>query len=158
MGKEMQPVLGVTNHYGAREIGGTVGAQPTAGPKRIITFDLDVESMADDLFPEVVIPANSKILDVYVFVDEAFTITTGSTAGYIGAEGDEDTNGIQLDDTLLEAEGVTKLATGKLLGTFNDATSYISTATTLGFDIGTLDPAGTAGKARVVISYLQAVV
>lgn len=155
MAKEKKTGLGVTNFYGVRETGGTVGKQPSAGPYVELTFDLDVTGMATDLYAPVVIPAGSKIVEVYVETVEAFTITTAAAKCYIGTEGAESTNGIQIDDTVLEAVGVVKLATGKLLGKWNDASSYIDTSVTVGYANSTLDPSGTAGKARVIVRYLK---
>lgn len=158
MSKLSQPLRLVNNVYGTRETGGAVGRIANVSTEVEYTFDLTVEAMTSDLFEPMVIPADSKVKEVYVYVDEAFVITTGTTKGYIGEAGNEDTNGIQLDDTVLETAGIYKLATGKLLGTFNDASSYISANTELGFDIGTLDPSGTSGKARVVIKCLRTAV
>lgn len=143
----------VHNHYGAFSGGKTVGVIKTEGAINEMTIDLDGTMVGNEAFPLLapVLPAYSKVVAVYVEVEEAFVLGTGSQIS-IGTEGSETTNGFDISEAQGEALGVYDV-TGTLAGTW---AASLTAATTVGIDINAGTPTVTsAGKARIVIQYVK---
>ncbi len=147
---------GVHNHYGPREVGKGVGVTKTSGFMNELTLDIDGDMVGAEEFALLapVIPAGSRIEDVFVEVSEAFVL--GGTAPIIevGTEGSEATNGFSTTEAQAEAVGTYDL-TSALSGTWASATG-LAADTTLGIALaGTTPTVTSAGKMRVVIRYVK---
>ncbi len=143
----------VHNHYGPFNTGKTVGVIKTEGAINEMTIDIDGTMVGNKAFPLLapVIPAYSKVVAVYVEVEEAFVMGSGSQIS-IGTEGSESTNGFDISEAQAEALGVYNV-TGTLAGTW---AASLTAATTVGIDINSGTPTVTsAGKARIVIQYVK---
>ena len=96
----------------------------------------------------IVIPANSQIVDIKIFVTEAFDAGTTNTMD-IGIVGNSD---LYVDDAAVGTAGDAALGVTALTQNWSDigtsdvklAAKYIQTGT-----------AATAGAARIVVSYVQ---
>lgn len=146
----------VNNHYGPRSTGKTQGSQRVSGLVRELTFDVDASMVSAEAFPLIapVIPGGSRIEDVFVEVTEVFALGGTSPVIEIGTEGSEATNGFTITEAQAEAAGVYDL-TAALAGTWAAATG-LAADTTIGIDLaGTSPTVTTAGKAVVVIRYVE---
>lgn len=146
----------VNNHYGQRDTGKTQGVTRTAGFVRELVIDLDGEMVGNEAFPLIApsLPAGVRIEDVFLEVTEAFVLGGTSPVIEVGTETSEATNGVTISETIAEATGVYDL-TSTLSGTWA-ATTGLAAATTLGIDLAGTTPTVTdAGKARLVIRYIE---
>ena len=148
-------VLGtVSNHYGRRDTGGTVGTLKTEGAKKELVIDLTGESLNQSAGPVLVsptIPKGAKITSVYLEVSEEFALGGTTPAVEVGTQGSEATNGVTLNEAQLEAVG-TYDVTSALSGTW----ASIFTADTL-VDVALSGTSPTVDKGkgvgRVLINY-----
>lgn len=143
----------VHNHYGPFSGGKTVGVIKTEGALNEMTIDLDGTMVGNEAFPLIapVLPAYSKVVAVYVEIEEAFVMGASSQIS-IGTEGSESTNGFDISEAQAEALGVYNV-TATLAGTW---AASLTAATTIGIDINAGTPTVTsAGKARIVIQYVK---
>lgn len=150
--------LQVSNHYGPRDTGKTTGLTNSDGFMREISIDLDPEVLVAGEFPLTVVPvlpAGSRIEDVYLEVEEAFVLGGTTPAVEIGTEGSEATDGVTLAEASLEAVG-TYDVTGDLSGTWAAAGGFTAnTSVGVAFS-GTTPTVTDVGKARVVVRYFHA--
>lgn len=147
---------GVHNHYGAREVGKGVGVTKTSGFMNELTLDIDADIVEAEEFALLspVIPAGSRIEDVFVEVEEAFVLGGTTPAIEVGTATSEATNGVTIGETEAEATGVYDL-TSELSGTWAGSTG-LAADTTVGIAFSGTSPTVTdAGKMRVVIRYVQ---
>lgn len=145
----------VNNHYGPRNTGKTVGVSRTAGFVNELTMDIDGTMVGNAAFPLLApsIPAGSIIEDVYLVVEEAFVLGGTTPAIEVGTEGTEATNGFTITEAQAEATG-TYDVTSALSGTW---AAGLAAATTVGLALsGTTPTVTSAGKARVVVRYVDA--
>ena len=147
---------GVHNHYGARDVGKVAGTFKTEGAMNELIIDLDGEMVGAEGFALLapVIPAGSRIEDVYLEVSEAFVLGGTSPLIEVGTEGSEATNGFSTTEAQAEAVGTYDL-TSALSGTWASTTG-LAANTTVGIALAGTSPTVTdAGKARVVIRYVK---
>ena len=158
MGYESNTGLGVLNHYGPREPNGKYGAasKGTGIVKRAqweFSYDDLPDAATDGL--GFVIPAGASIVSATMYIDQAWTSTSGTTDLVVGlqeADGTEiDNNGLfdgtDATQTAIGTEGNVVTGVGALVGA------------SIGAANGELVVAGsdtdlTAGKARVVVEYV----
>ena len=147
----------VSNQYGPRDDGGTVGNIKTEGSKNELSFDLTGEainrkngSAADAFLVAPILPKGAKVTSVYLEVTEAFSATGTTPAVEIGTDGSEATNGFTTSEAQLEAVGVYDL-TSALSGTW---AAILAADTTVGVALSGTTPVFTdVGKGRYVIAY-----
>jgi len=147
----------VSNHYGPRDTGKTVGLTYSDGFIRELSIDIDGPTVTAAEFALTVapiLPAGTRIADVFLHVTEAFVASGTTPAIEIGTEGSEVTNGFTITEAQAEGVGIYNL-TSALSGTWGAATG-LAAATTVGIALSGTSPAVTsAGKARVVIRYVN---
>ncbi len=129
--------------------GTTVGTD-VANVGFVVTSQTDTIAFGDtsDKSLSIVIPANSQIVDIKVFVTTAFDAGTTNTLD-IGIVGDSD---LYVDNAAVGTAGDAALGVTALVNEWSDigttdvklAAKYIQTGT-----------AATAGAARIVVSYVQ---
>lgn len=144
----------VHNHYGARDVGKTVGTVQTEGSVYELSLNIDGEMVGDAAYPLIAptLPAGAVIKEVYAEVDEAFVLGGTSPVINIGTEGSEATNGVDLSEARAEAVGTYDL-TSTLAGTW---AAPLAAATTVGLALAGTSPTVTdAGSVRVVIRYAR---
>ena len=147
----------VSQHYGARDTGKTVGVTNSDGFVREMVIDLDGDVVGNEAYPLQApkLPANVRIEDVFLEVSEAFVLG-GTTPGVeVGTATSEATNGVSITEAQLEAVGVYDL-TGALSGTWAAAGGLVA-ETLVGLALSGTSPTSTsAGKARLVVRYFRA--
>lgn len=142
-------VQDVSNQYGPREVGGTVGIVKTEGSKNEASFTFGgTEVLGGDwvLETDFKLPAGAIVKNVYVEVQEA--LSTGGDV-LIGTDGSEAANGFVIPTVSIEAVG-TYDVTSSLIGTW--------TAPLAAETVVSLAAVGTAvegGKAKVIVEYVS---
>ena len=155
----MAPIRGVANHYGTRTTRNKYGGQESTKMGVVksaewnFTFD-DLPAALNSNLPQV-IPANASIVSATLYIDEAFTSTSGTTDLTVGLE--------QKDGTDIDVDGlVTALeATDTAIGTAGNVVKGEGAlvGTSIGANPGQLivDKSVddlTAGKARCVVEFV----
>lgn len=144
----------VSNHYGPRNVGGTIGVDKVEGMREELVFDLTGEFFAakpDGLIP-FVLPAGAVIKAAYIDVEDVFAISGTNPTILIGTNGSEVTNGFVISEAILEATGSANL-TSTLAGTW-DSEAPLAANTQVGIALGGTSPVLTsAGKARVTVVF-----
>jgi hypothetical protein len=154
MSKENTAGLGVNSRYGPLTTpDGAGGVIKTEGAVNELTLDFTGETINDDSEQNPVIPAGSLIIAAYAEISEAFVLGGTTPTIDIGTKGSEGTNGIDIADAG-EADTV---GTYDILGTPSGTwAASLAANTTVGIALGGTSPTVTsAGKARVVVQYLQ---
>lgn len=141
----------VHNNFGPRDAGETVGVNKVEGMKEELVIDLTSELINDGQLIPFVLPAGAVIKDVYMDVEEVFTLTGTTPAVEIGTDGSEATNGFTITEAQLEATGSVNL-TSALSGTW-DAEVPLAANTTVGIVLSGTSPVAEGGKARVTILF-----
>lgn len=153
MGFESNTGLGVNNHYGPRELGGSAGVVGTQGREVELSIDLN-EPVVSNGGPELVdftIPAGALIEKVYLEVTEAFDLGGTTPAIEVGTDTSEETNGVTITEAQAEATGYTDI-TAALAGTW---ASPLAADTVVGVALSGTTPTIVAdtGAAKVLIKY-----
>lgn len=147
----------VHNQFGPRDVGGTVGVLKVEGMEEELVIDFDADYFASNFIGarKYVLPGGAVIKNVYVDVEDAFTLTGTTPALRIGTEGSEATNGVTVSEAQLESTGSYNV-TSTLAGTW-DNEAPLAANTTIGFALsGTTPVMGVAaGKARVTIQFYR---
>ena len=144
----------VNNHYGPRFTGKTQGNEKTLGGLKELVMDIDGAMLTAASFALLapLLPASVLITAVYAEVTEAFVLGGTTPTIDIGTEGSEGTNQVFLSEAQAEAVGVYDI-TGTLGGTW---AAGLTAATTVGLAMGGTTPTSTtAGKARVVVKFVE---
>lgn len=142
--------LGVYNHYGPRDVEKNVGVIKTAGRSYEYSISIDPEVISNGgPYPSTIkIPASSVIEDVYVVVEEAFTLGGTTPTINVGTDSSEGTNGLVISKARAEVAG-TYDVTSTLRGTW---AAPLAADTTVGVALGGTTPTITeVGKLRVII-------
>lgn len=116
----------------------------------VVMSQTDIVTFADttDKSLSIVVPANSQLVDIKIFVTTAFNAATTNTLD-IGIVGNSD---LYVDDAAVGTAGDAALGATALVTNWSDigvtdvklAAKYIQTGT-----------AASAGAARIVVSYVQ---
>jgi len=157
MGFKNQAGLGVSNYYGARNTGGSVGVEDADGSTLTLSVQLTGQSINDGYLPPVVLPKGALLRRAVLRVDEAFVIGGTTPTVSIGANGSVGTNYIVLTEAELENIG-TKVPASTGAGTWSAASATGTTAAAkvalaLGGTSPTVD--ATVGKAVLVIEFIN---
>ena len=152
MGYEANTGLGVNNHYGARNTGNGIGTIKTEGAYNELAVFVTGEMLNNSFRPEVILPKGALVMEAFIDVSEAFSFGGTSPTIEVGTSGSEATNGVTTTKTQAEAIG-TKDITSAIAGTWG---SGLTAATAVGVAMGGTSPTATsAGKARVVVRYIN---
>jgi len=125
---EMAPIRGVANHYGTRTTRNKYGGQESTKMGVVksaewhFTYD-DLPAALDSNLPQV-IPANASIVSATLYIDEAFTSTSGTTDLTVGLEQKDGTDidvdglitAVNAESALIDANGDVVNGTGALVG------------------------------------------
>ena len=157
MGRTTQAIRNVTNHFGARETGGSIGRQPTYGVENELTLDISVETFrwgTNTFNPgPFVLPAGSKVLGVKFFVDT--NIVFSNPAANFVIKGGADT--ITVPGSAF-VKGWYAVADASLTGVFKSTSIGTLVDTPLTVDTGGLLPTSVDPRVRFVIEYLKTTV
>jgi len=153
MSYESNTGIGVSNHYGARTIGGAIGTIKSEGAFSELSINITGEMLNSSFRPEVVLPAGSLPVEAFVDVSEAFILGGTSPAIVVGTSASEGTNGCEVDEATAEAVG-TEDITASLTGTW---AASLAADTVVGVALGGTSPTATAtaGRARLVVRYIN---
>lgn len=145
----------VSNYYGARETGGSVGVERSQDSLHRLSVALTGAMLNGSFVPPVVVPKGARFVSAVLRVDEAFDITGTTPTVQIGAAGSVATNGIVLTEAELEAIG-TKVPASTGAGTWSQSSATGTTAAAkVAFALGGTTPAVNAalGKATLILTF-----
>ena len=157
MGFEANTGLGgVSNFYGPRNTGGSVGSEATDNSIREYSIAFTGESLNSAFLPPVVLPRGAKFLRAVLRVDEAFALTGTNPTVIFGGTAPA-TNGIVLTKAELEAIG-SKAPASTGTGTWAVASATGTTAAeritkALGGTTPAVSP--TVGKATLTVEFIN---
>jgi hypothetical protein len=148
--------LNVSNFYGARETGGSVGLERSDDSVHQLSIAFTGASINSTFLPPVVVPKGTQFKRAILRVDEAFSITGTSPTVIFGGTA-PGTNGIVLTEAELEAIG-TKTPASTGTGTWAQSSSTGTTAAervtrTLGGTTPVVSP--TVGKATLILEFVN---
>ena len=146
--------IAVSNFYGARATGGSVGVETSDRSEHRLSVYITGDMLNGTFIPPVNIPKGARFLRAILRVDEAFDLGGTTPTVRIGAAGSVATNGFVLSEAELENVG-TKVATSTGAGTwsFNSATGTTADAK-VAFDMGGTSPtAARVGKATLILTF-----
>ena len=148
--------LNVSNFYGARETGGSVGVERSQDSIQQLSIAFTGASINSAFLPPVVIPRGAQFKRAILRVDEAFNLTGTSPPIIFGGTA-PGTNGIVLSEAELEAIG-TKTPASTGTGTWAQASATGTTAAervtrTLGGTTPVVSP--TVGKATLILEFVN---
>lgn len=155
MGYEANTGLGVSNQYGQRVTGNSVGVETTDDSVNQLSIAFTGKSLNETFVPPVKVPKGALFLRYRLRVDEAFAIS-GTTPTVIWGGTLPATNGVILTEAELESVG-TKTPASVGTGTWATTSSTGTTAAelvtkTLGGTLPVVD--ATVGKATLIAEYL----
>jgi hypothetical protein len=147
---------GVSNYYGPRDTGGSVGSEETDQSIRQYSIAFTGASLNSSFLPPVVLPRGAKQLRATLRVDEAFALTGTNPTVIFGGTAPA-TNGIVLTQAELQAIG-TKTPASTGTGTWAVASATGTTAAeritrALGGTTPAVSP--TVGKATLTIEFIN---
>lgn len=150
--------IGVFNHYGPRDTGGTVGVETDKDGVHQLSIYFTGESVNGAFISPFVMPKGAKPLRYLLTVDEAFALSGTSPTVQFGSKGSVGTNGVTLTKTELESTGVTSVTT-QGNGTWATSGTGVSASAEIDQQLGgtlpVVDP--TVGKATLTVEYLYKV-
>jgi len=158
MGYESNTGLGVLNHYGPRETNGKYGAASKGtGIVKRAQWDFSYDDLPDAASDNLgfVIPAGASIVSATLYVDQAWTSTSGTTDLLVGLQ---QADGTEIDnDGLFDGTESTQTAIGTEGNVVTGAGALVGAS--VGANNGEVVVAGsvddlTAGKARLVVEYV----
>lgn len=148
--------LSVSNFYGARESGGSVGVERSQDSVHTLSIAFTGASINSTFLPPVVVPKGAQFKRAVLRVDEAFNITGTSPTVIFGGTV-PGTNGIVLTEAELEAVG-TKTPASTGTGTWAQSSATGTTAAervtrALGGTTPVVSP--TVGKATLILEFVN---
>lgn len=152
MAYEASTGLGVSNQYGQRFTGNSVGVHRTTDSVNVLIVEFTGRSLGETFMPKVYIPKGALFLRYRLRVDEAFSVSGGATLAIGGTT--PGTDGVVLTEAELEAIG-TKTPASAGAGTWvtTSATGTTSAQLVTKALTGTVSDA-TIGKATLFAEYL----
>lgn len=152
MAYENSAGLGVTNQYGVRNTGGSVGGERATGSFQTLCVNLTGEMLNSAYVAPAYMPKGAKVTRVLLDVDEAFVVSAAGTVAVGGTV--PGTNGVVLTEAQLEALG-SKDVSSVAAGTWATASATGTTAAQKLTTAITGTVAATSGKATLVIEYFH---
>lgn len=149
--------LGVFNHYGARNTGGSVGVEHSKDSVHQLSLAITGESLNSGFLPPVVVPKGAHFLRAILRVDEAFAVSGTSPTVRVGSAGSIATNGIVLTKAELEAIG-TKIPASAGAGTWSTTSATgLTAASKVAIDFGGTSPvvSSTVGKGTLTLEFIN---
>ena len=146
--------IAVSNFYGARATGGSVGVETSDRSEHRLSVYITGDMLNGTFIPPVNIPKGARFLRAILRVDEAFDLGGTTPTVRIGAAGSVATNGIVLTEAEMENVG-TKVpaSTGAGTWSFTSATGTTADAK-VAFDMGGTSPtAARVGKATLILTF-----
>ena len=146
--------IAVSNFYGARATGGSVGVETSDRSEHRLSVYITGDMLNGTFIPPVNIPKGARFLRAILRVDEAFDLGGTTPTVRIGAAGSVATNGFVLSEAELENVG-TKVpaSTGAGTWSFTSATGTTADAK-VAFDMGGTSPtAARVGKATLILTF-----
>lgn len=154
MGFENAAGIGVSNFYGARESGGSVGVEDHDGSTWSVSIAFTGASLNHSFVPPVSIPKGAQFKRAFLRVDEAFSLG-GTTPTVIFGGTVPATNGFALSQAELQTIG-TKTPASTGTGTWAQASTTGTTAAekvTKALGGTTPTVLATQGKGTLVLEY-----
>lgn len=142
--------INVSNFYGARDSGGTVGVEKSSGSISETSISFTGTSLNQSFLPPVVVPKGMHLLRAVLRVDEAFTLGGTSPTVIFGGTVPA-TNGIVLSQAELQSVG-TKVPASTGTGTWAVSSATGTTASEkLTKTLGGTTPTVTAGVGKATL-------
>lgn len=154
MGYESNSGLGVSNQYGQRSTGNSVGIDSTDNSIGILSIQFTGQSLNEAFMPPLVFPRGAHPIRYILRVDEAFALT-GTTPGVSFGGLAPVTNGVALTQAELQAIG-TKIPASTGAGTWSVTSATGTTANEkVSKSLTGTTPVVTAGvgKATLTVEY-----
>ena len=148
--------IAVSNFYGARSTGNSVGVETSDSSQHRLSVSITGEMLNGTFIPPVVVPKGARFVGALLRVDEAFNLGGTTPTVQIGAAGSVATNGIVLTEAEMENVG-TKVpaSTGAGTWSFSSATGTAADAK-VAFAMGGGTPTATnAGKATLILTFIN---
>lgn len=148
--------IAVSNFYGARSTGNSVGVETSDSSQHRLSISITGEMLNGTFLPPVVVPKGARFVGALLRVDEAFNLGGTTPTVQIGAAGSVATNGIVLTEAEMENVG-TKVpaSTGAGTWSFSSATGTAADAK-VAFAMGGGTPTATnAGKATLILTFIN---
>lgn len=149
--------LNVSNFYGARTTGGSVGVECSLNSTSQLIIELTPEMLNGTFIPPVSIPKGVLFRRAVLRVDEVFTMGGTSPVVNIGALGSVATNGVSITSAELGTIG-TKVPATVGAGTWAFAsTTGTAAPARVAFALGGTSPTVTpgAGKAALILEFID---
>lgn len=147
------------NYFGNRDADGTDGVLKVEGITEQLIINLSGKEYVDGIRPSLVpyvLPAGAVIKAVYCDVEEAFDLGGTNPVLDIGTSGTAATNGVTIDDSVLEGTATTN-ETANLSGTWDsEAPLAADTIVQAIFSADANLTVAAVGKARITIIYDRA--
>ena len=148
--------IAVSNFYGTRSTGNSVGVETSDSSEHRLSVYITGDMLNGTFIPPVNIPKGARFLRAILRVDEAFDLGGTTPTVRIGAAGSVATNGIVLTEAEMENIG-TKVpaSTGAGTWSFSSATGTTADAK-VAFDMGGGTPtAARVGKATLILTFVN---
>ena len=148
--------IAVSNFYGARSTGNSVGVETSDSSQHRLSISLTGEMLNGSFIPPVNVPKGARFINAILRVDEAFDLSGTTPTVRVGAAGSVATNGVVLTEAELENVGTKAPAsTGAGTWSFSSATGTTADAK-VAFDMGGTTPTATrVGKATLILTYIN---
>jgi hypothetical protein len=150
MSFETTPLRGVRQNYGTRNTGYALGVVKTEGSSNELSVDITGETLANNAFAKVVIPAGSIVTNAYFETTEAFDLGGTTPTILVGTKGSEATNGVVVAEAEAEAIGSGDI-TASLQGTWA-AGSGLAADTEVGVALGGTTPTVDAALGDITVT------
>ncbi len=144
--------LGVTNQYGVRNTGGSVGVETGKDSLQTLSINLTGEMLNSGYVSPTFVPKGAKVTRALLRVDEVFVVSAAGTVAVGGTA--PGTNGVILTEAQLEALG-TKDVSSVAIGTWATASAVGTSASEKVKTAITGTVAATSGKATLVVEYFH---
>lgn len=152
MGFEASTGLGVSNQYGPRNTGGSIGTEKSHNSLQTMSIELTGEMLNSSFMPPYFVPSGAKVVRATLRVNEAFTVSAAGTVAIGGTA--PGTNGVVLTEAQLEAVG-TKDVSSVAIGTWATASATGTTASQKVAKLITGTVTSGVGKATLVVEYIN---
>lgn len=149
--------IGVSNFFGPRNTGGSVGVEESDTSRHRLSISITGEMLNGSYVPPVVIPKGAKFENAILRIDEAFVIGGTTPTVQFGAAGSVATNGIVLTEAEMETVG-TKVPASTGAGTWAQASTTGTTAAAkVAFALGGTSPTvdATVGKGTLILTFVN---
>jgi len=152
MGYEANSGLGVSNQYGQRDTGGSVGAEHSQNSVQTLVVNMTGDSLNSTFMPPVYFPKGAKVVKAVLRVDEVFVVSAAGTVAIGGTA--PGTNGVVLTEAQLEAVG-TKDVSSVAVGTWATSSATGATASQKVTKSITGTVTAGSGKGTLIVEYVN---